>query len=74
MPPVADNSGHSVELIDGEPTPIGMVRKLIFAAFILAYGAWLLTYPARTAGLHGWRDCMTVKGMICIPERPTSAP
>jgi hypothetical protein len=46
--------GHSIEPIEGGPTPIAMVRKLVFAALILAYGAWLLTYPARTAGLHGW--------------------
>ena len=45
-----------------------MVRKPIFAAFILAYGIWLLTNPARTAGLHNWRGCMTVKGIICIPK------
>ena len=45
-----------------------MMRKLIFAAFILAYGIWLLTYPARTAGLHNWRDCMTIKGIVCIPK------
>jgi hypothetical protein len=63
--------GHFIELIEGGPPPIAMVRKLVFAALILAYGAWLLTYPARTAGLHGWRDCMAVKGMVCIPTSPS---
>ena len=66
--------GSSIEPIKGGPTPINMVRKLIFAALVLAYGAWLLASPARTAGLNGWRDCMTVKGMICIPKLPSSAP
>lgn len=66
--------GRSLEPADGGPTPIAMVRKLIFVAFIIAYGAWLLTYPARTAGLRGWHACFTVKGMICIPKLPSSAP
>ena len=57
-----------LEPIDGRRTPIAMVRKLIFTAFVLAYGIWLTTNPARTAGLHSWRDCMTVKGIICIPK------
>jgi hypothetical protein len=50
-----------------------MTRKLIFAAFILAYAGWLLAYPVRTAGLNGWRDCMTVKGLLCIPKLSASA-
>ena len=45
-----------------------MVRKLIFATFLLGYGIWLVTYPARTAGLNQWRDCATPKGLICIPK------
>ena len=31
-----------------------MERKLIFAAFLLAYGIWLVSHPARTAGLNEW--------------------
>jgi len=51
-----------------------MAQKLIFAAFLFAFGAWLLIHPARTAGLNSWRDCMTVKGLRCIPKLPSPAP
>jgi hypothetical protein len=45
-----------------------MVCRLIFAAVLPGYGIWLVTYPARTAGLNQWRDCATPKGLICIPK------
>jgi hypothetical protein len=50
-----------------------MVRKLIFAAFLLAYGIWLVSHPARTAGLNEWGDCMSIKGLVCIPKLPRSS-
>jgi hypothetical protein len=44
-----------------------MVRKLIFAVFVLAFGLWLVARPQFSAGLT-WQDCATVKGIICIPK------
>jgi len=49
-----------------------MVCKLTFAALILGYGIWLVTAPARTAGMKPWRDCFTAKGLICIPKPGSS--
>jgi hypothetical protein len=58
---------HPIEPGDGQPTQTVMVCRLIFAAVLPGYGIWLMTYPARTAGLNQWRDCATPKGLICIP-------
>ena len=44
-----------------------MLRKLIFGLFVVAFGLWLVIRPQFTAGLT-WRDCATVKGIVCIPK------
>jgi hypothetical protein len=56
-----------VEPPGGQPTPIAMARKLIFAGFILAFGLWLVVRPQFTEGLT-WQDCTTAKGVICVPK------
>jgi hypothetical protein len=47
-----------------------MTPKIILVAFLVVYRLWLIAHPARTAGLGSWQDCMTVKGLICVPKLP----
>jgi hypothetical protein len=49
---------------------MGMAQKVTFAAFLLLYGLWMVIYPARTAGVKPWQECMTLKGLICVPKLP----
>jgi hypothetical protein len=50
-----------------------MVKKLIFGAFLLAFGLWLVVRPQVMAGLS-WRDCVTLKGVVCIPKPAEDKP
>jgi uncharacterized membrane protein YccF (DUF307 family) len=43
---------------------MAMVPKLIFAVFLLVFGAWLVIQPTRQT----WAECVTVKGIICVPK------
>jgi len=42
---------------------------MTFAVFMLAFGLWLLVRPQLMAG-STWRDCATIKGVVCIPKGP----
>jgi len=44
-----------------------MWKKLAFGVFFVAFLAWLAFRPQLMPGAT-WKDCITLKGIICIPN------